>query len=193
MSFDGERSHENLFGYYRKVNEISQEELKECSELQIKIYENTLKDKKYQRSSLKVSGELIKDPLIKKNLVMINEETSEKLITDLGTKLGLIDILLSKLRNFFNNSLEENLFILNFLIKLMSIPVYINSEDSFILHNTLVEPRENYKEIDTSLLKVLVELANQTDIPFSMAPEIVADKFKPKKLASEALPEVIIY
>ncbi len=70
-------------------------------------------------------------------------------------------VLLQKLRTLAQNPFEENLFLVHFILGLMSIPTYVNNEQSFILHYFLLEPNESPALRGASLLSTLVDLANE--------------------------------
>eukprot|EP00826_Nyctotherus_ovalis_P063845 TRINITY_DN9361_c0_g7_i1.p1 TRINITY_DN9361_c0_g7~~TRINITY_DN9361_c0_g7_i1.p1 ORF type:complete len:198 (-),score=52.94 TRINITY_DN9361_c0_g7_i1:31-624(-) len=154
-----EKLRRGLVEYYRRVNGMEEKESCDYSELQTKVYGLAFKAKKSKVSS-SIDSELIKNSRVEEMGENFKMEPPEQSPED---KLGLIEILLEKLQNFFSNSWEENLFMLSFLVKLMAIPIYINSKESFILHNAFVEPREDYGQVKESVLKVLAELANNAE------------------------------
>lgn len=95
---------------------------------------------------------------IKQQVFTETEADSE----DSKSENDLLEIILGKLKNFVTtNTFEENLFLADIIIRLMSIPTYVNSEDSLILHYLLVEPNENPIIKENSLLTILLELSHE--------------------------------
>lgn len=188
-----EKLRRGLVEYYRRVNGMGEKESCEYSELQVKVYALALKVKKSKTSS-SIGSELMKDSRVEElseKSEVFNLKPADQLLPLPDDKFGLVQILLEKLQSFFSNSWEENLFMLNFLVRLMAIPIYINCEESLILHNTLVEPRDDYGQVKESVLKVLAELANSTEPaePLSASTneyESLAKDFMSKSVATES-------
>lgn len=70
---------------------------------------------------------------------------------------GLVGIIGAKLRSMLTNSFEENVFLANIVLQLVSIPTYTNTEEALLLHSYFVGPSEE------SLFGMLESVAEEVE------------------------------
>jgi hypothetical protein len=86
---------------------------------------------------------------------VISKDDSEIRRSIVKSEGGLINIISNKLKSMFNNSFEENAFIANIILQLISIPTY--TDDLLVLQRYLVELNED------SLFKILANLVEEME------------------------------
>ena len=85
----------------------------------------------------------------------ISKDDSEIRRSIVKNEGGLIKIISNKLKRIFTNPFEENVFIANIILQLISIPTY--TEDSLVLQRYLVEHN------DDSLFNILTNLVEEME------------------------------
>eukprot|EP00826_Nyctotherus_ovalis_P035169 TRINITY_DN2996_c0_g2_i3.p1 TRINITY_DN2996_c0_g2~~TRINITY_DN2996_c0_g2_i3.p1 ORF type:complete len:146 (+),score=37.46 TRINITY_DN2996_c0_g2_i3:304-741(+) len=70
---------------------------------------------------------------------------------------GLVSVISTKLRSMLTNSFEENVFLANIILQLISIPTYTNTEETLLLHSYFVEPKKE------SLFEILENIVEEVE------------------------------